>query len=157
MNRFLAAHALLLALKGMPGIYINSFLANRNDYEGLNQSGINRRINRHKFDFDNISLTMRQAESEAFQVNAKFVELINLKKTIKAFHPDGSQEVLNLDTRIIAFNRTYNSHKVMVVINISNQELSLNYNVIGKDLYNQEDINNIIAFRPYQVRWIEVK
>lgn len=157
MNKFLAAHAILLALKGMPAIYINSFLANRNDYEGLKQSGINRRINRHKFDFDQILVTMRQGESEAYQVNAKLVELINIKKTIKAFHPDGSQELLSLGDKLVAFNRVYQGSKVMVIINISNQELTINYNVVGKDLYNQEDINDSVVMKPYQIRWIEVK
>ena len=46
--RFLAAQAILLSLQGVPGIYYHSLLGSRNWLRGVEESGINRRINRGK-------------------------------------------------------------------------------------------------------------
>jgi sucrose phosphorylase len=49
IDRFLAAHAIQLAMIGMPGIYFHSLFGSRGDEAGVEQSGIKRRINRQKF------------------------------------------------------------------------------------------------------------
>src|SRR5690606_22403781 len=41
--RFILAHALLLSFPGVPAIYIQSILGSRNDYEGVDKLGYNRR------------------------------------------------------------------------------------------------------------------
>src|SRR5207302_2013468 len=49
IRRFLAAHAIMLAMPGMPGIYFHSLFGSRGDHAGAETSGIPRRINRQKF------------------------------------------------------------------------------------------------------------
>ena len=49
-DRFIAAHAILLALEGIPAFYIHSLLGTRNDYAKADASGINRHLNRHIWD-----------------------------------------------------------------------------------------------------------
>ena len=49
--RFLAAHSIMLALRGLPGIYFHSLFGSRGDRRGAEESGIPRRINRKKLDF----------------------------------------------------------------------------------------------------------
>ena len=46
--RFLAAHSIVLALRGLPGIYFHSLFGSRGDRQGAEESGIPRRINRKK-------------------------------------------------------------------------------------------------------------
>ena len=48
-KKFLLAHSILLAIKGMPAIYVNSLLMAENDEKGFNQTKQNRTLNRHKF------------------------------------------------------------------------------------------------------------
>ncbi|HCN99896.1 MAG TPA: alpha-amylase, partial [Methylophaga sp.] len=43
-ERFICAHAIMLALEGIPGIYIHSLLATGNDYKRLEQHQHNRAI-----------------------------------------------------------------------------------------------------------------
>lgn len=44
VKKMLAAHSILLSVMGVPAIYYHSLLGSKNDYEGLEASGINRRI-----------------------------------------------------------------------------------------------------------------
>jgi glucosylglycerate phosphorylase len=50
VSRFMVSQAILLALRGLPAIYFHSLFGSRNDREAALTSGINRRINRQKFD-----------------------------------------------------------------------------------------------------------
>jgi glucosylglycerate phosphorylase len=42
LQRFMLAHAILLAFPGVPAIYIQSILGSRNDYAGVKTAGYNR-------------------------------------------------------------------------------------------------------------------
>ena len=50
IDRFIVAHAIMLALSGMPGIYFHSLFGSRGWPEGVALTGQNRTINRQKFD-----------------------------------------------------------------------------------------------------------
>ena len=50
LQRFICAHAIMLALEGIPAIYIHSFLGTHNDQQRVINSGHNRAINRHQWD-----------------------------------------------------------------------------------------------------------
>ena len=49
-GKFLAAHAILLSLQGVPGLYFHSLLGSRGDRAAVAATGIPRRINREKLD-----------------------------------------------------------------------------------------------------------
>ncbi|MFO8150545.1 MAG: sugar phosphorylase, partial [Trueperaceae bacterium] len=49
VRRLLVAHALMLALPGVPGVYVHSLLGSRNDAEALAATGRARSINRGRF------------------------------------------------------------------------------------------------------------
>ncbi len=48
ISRYIAAQSLLLTMIGLPAIYYHSLLGSRNYIKGVEESGINRRINREK-------------------------------------------------------------------------------------------------------------
>jgi sucrose phosphorylase len=52
VNRFVCAHAIMLGLEGIPGIYIHSLVGTRNDYQRMENTGHYRAVNRHQWDFD---------------------------------------------------------------------------------------------------------
>ncbi|MEM9187232.1 MAG: sugar phosphorylase, partial [Planctomycetota bacterium] len=49
-RRFLSSQAVMLALRGVPAPYFHSLVGTQNDYAGVEATGQNRRINRHKYD-----------------------------------------------------------------------------------------------------------
>ncbi len=50
VERFVTAHAIMLAFKGLPGLYFHSLVGSRGWQEGVNQTGRKRSINREKLD-----------------------------------------------------------------------------------------------------------
>jgi len=70
----LAAHAILLSVTGVPAIYDHSLPGSRNDYKGLEESGINRRINREKLEYGRIvheleNNSRRKSDFSRFETN----------------------------------------------------------------------------------------
>ncbi|MCJ7626470.1 MAG: sugar phosphorylase, partial [Anaerolineaceae bacterium] len=58
VKRFLVSQAILLAVVGLPGIYVHSLFGSRNWLEGVKQTGRSRTINRYKFDADELDAAL---------------------------------------------------------------------------------------------------
>jgi sucrose phosphorylase len=154
--KFLGAQVILLSMIGIPGIYIHSLLGSRNDYEGLESSKINRRINREKLNYDLLAKEIKDSKSTRYQVFNQYLDLIDIRKQHKAFSPFSSQEVLSLDHRVFSLIRSdeKTSERILVLVNVSDQEIKLDTLYQGKDLMHQEHVRDKIILKPYQYRWI---
>ncbi|HDY70278.1 MAG TPA: hypothetical protein ENH50_01280 [Nitrospirae bacterium] len=119
VKRFIASQAVMLALKGVPGIYIHSLLGSRNYYRGVKETGIKRMINREKIPVDVIDRTLSDVRSLRSRVFSGYLHLLNVRKKISSFHPAGTREVLNIDKRLLTIVRQYRGKAVRVVINVS--------------------------------------
>ncbi len=53
-DRFICAHAIMLALEGIPAFYIHSLLDTSNDYQRLEKTKRHRTINRHRWQLDEV-------------------------------------------------------------------------------------------------------
>ncbi len=80
IQRFLCAHAIMLALEGIPAIYLHSFLATPNDYQRVKHSGHNRAINRSKLDYSQINQQLADTNSASNQVLNGLKRLIAIRK-----------------------------------------------------------------------------
>ena len=89
----MASQAILLSIVGMPGIYIHSLLGSGNWIEGIEESGINRRINREQLDYKELinNLKMDYVKHNIFE---GYKKLIKLRISQSAFHPFANQEVI---------------------------------------------------------------
>ncbi len=103
-QRLLAAHAILLSLIGMPAIYYHSLLGSRNDRKAANESGIARRINREKLDYNRLCDELSN-EGIRKTVFSKMCELIKVRKSQTAFSPNATQKTLYLDERLFSILR----------------------------------------------------
>src|SRR5690606_2605694 len=63
-SRFIAAHAILLSLEGIPAYYIHSLLGTRNDYAKADASGVNRHLNRHQWEMDEIDAALGDPDNQ---------------------------------------------------------------------------------------------
>jgi glycosidase len=125
VKRFIASQAIMLALKGVPGIYIHSLLGSRNYYRGVKDSGINRMINRERLSQDVIVSIVSDADSLRNQVLDSFLQLLNDRKQLPSFHPSGTREVLESDKKLLTIIRRYKGESVWVVINVSDDRFTL--------------------------------
>jgi len=165
-ERFICSQTIVLALEGIPAIYIHALLATSNDHDGVRKSGVNRAINRHRWDYP----TLRQHLDDPASVHARSVTEINRRARIRrrqpAFHPNATQFTMQLGDKVFGFWRQslHRDQSIFAVHNVSAETLTLpsrSLNLIeGEtwiDLLTDEPIeplNNDIVFAPYQCRWI---
>ena len=105
-RRFLTTQAVMLALPGMPAVYFHSLVGTQNDYAGVEQSGINRRINRHKYELGELQQHLADSDGLAAQIHAGFEQLLSVRTTHPAFHPGASMQLLDTPSdALLAFQR----------------------------------------------------
>ena len=103
--RFLAAHAILLSLAGLPGIYFHSLVGSRNDHAGVERSGMARAINRAKLDRAQLDAGLAQPGSVRRRVFEGMLHLLRARAGHPAFHPSAPQRVLDLGPQVFALLR----------------------------------------------------
>jgi sucrose phosphorylase len=103
--RFLAAHAIMLALAGLPAIYFHSLFGSRGWPEGVQQTGRSRTINRQKLDVAQLSAELAAPGHRRQVVYGRFVQLLRARAASAAFHPLGGQRVLDCGDHCVAVLR----------------------------------------------------
>ena len=90
-KRFLTTQAIMLALQGMPAIYFHSLVGTENDLEGMQSSGIPRRINRRKFVLEELNARLADEDSLSRNVFDGLQRLLGVRIRQSAFHPNAEQ------------------------------------------------------------------
>jgi len=154
IDRFVAAHAIMLALAGVPGIYLHSLLGSRNDVAGMLRTGINRSINREKLDLDRLERELSNPQGLRARVLARLTQLLTARRSNPAFHPQARQEVLKAPSAVLALRR---GDSVTCLVNVSGevQQVSLDAPV-NHDLLSAETFAPLheVTLKPYGVRWL---
>ncbi len=153
VRRFIASQAIMLALKGVPGIYIHSLLGSRNYHNGVKETGIRRMINRERLFLDNVVASLRNNDSLRYQVLENFLRLLAARKRIRASHPSGTRKVLDLDRRLLAIERKFEQEKILAIINVSDDTIPLPEHEMRLDLITRTLFNGQIE--PYGVYALE--
>ena len=166
LQRFVCAHAIMLALEGIPGIYIHSLLGTRNDYQRAENSGHNRAINRHQWNYDELKSELEDSNSHHHQVYNQLKSLLNIRCSQPAFHPNATQFTLHLGSQLFGFWRQSmdREQSIFCVSNVSDQTQPLDlsdlnlidtehwYDLVSGDQFDEE--NHLINLAPYQTVWI---
>ncbi len=121
--KFLSSQSIILAMTGMPGIYIHSLLGSLNYREGVALTGMNRSINREKLDYSRIEKELSDPESARSMVLEGYKRMLNARKIEKAFSPGGKQIVLESSGPVLAVLRVSpeGEEKVLCLNNISSR------------------------------------
>jgi len=166
LQRFLCAHAIMLALEGVPGIYIHSLVGTRNDYQRVENAGHNRAINRHQWQYSELQDRLADANSSEHLVFSGISELLKIRRQQSAFHPNATQFTLHLGSGLFGFWRQSidRQQSIFCISNITDQVQTLNLSDINLidnenwvDLISQlpcDGIMQSIAMQPYQTLWI---
>jgi sucrose phosphorylase len=169
LKRFITAHAILLAIAGIPGIYFHSLFGSRGWPEGVIQTGHNRSINREKLDRSALQAELENTHSLRSQVFIHFKHLISVRTQNPAFKPQSEQHVLKVNSEVFALLRIdkYFEKSVLCFHNVSaktilvNADLSLlpyKYPIRLLDLISNEQIDVVeksltFTLAPYQSAW----
>ncbi|NIB39966.1 alpha-amylase [Pseudomaricurvus alkylphenolicus] len=166
LQRFVCAHAIMLGLEGIPGIYVHSLLGTRNDYARMEHTGHNRSINRHQWSYDSLESELANQSSSHARVFKALKNLLAIRRRQPAFHPNATQFTLQLGDKLFGFWRQSHDRRqsIFCISNISAQEQSLqlsDINLISTDqwwdLIGSEELpedDAVLALAPYQTLWI---
>ena len=166
LHRFICAHAIMLALEGVPAIYIHSLVGTRNDYQRVENAGHNRAINRHQWDYAELEARLSDADSSESKVFNGLKQLLEIRRQQSAFHPNATQFTLHLGSQLFGFWRQSmdRQQSIFCVSNISDQIQTLNLSDIN--LIDNENWHDLISgiscnqkmqsieMQPYQTVWI---
>ncbi|MEM8560885.1 MAG: sugar phosphorylase [Pseudomonadota bacterium] len=166
MHRFVCAHAIMLGLEGIPGIYIHSLLGTRNDYERVEHYGHYRAINRHQWDSTALEAELASDDSPHKAVFTALKQLLAIRCQQAAFHPNATQFTLHLGNSLFGFWRQSLDRRqsIFCISNVSLevQHLDLSdvnlvdtdhwYDLLGGFEY--ESLGQQVDLQPYQTVWI---
>lgn len=154
-NKMLLTQAVMLAIPGIPGIYIHSLIGSQNYYEGVKKSGINRRINREKLDFDTLKNELSNKNSLRNMVYSNYKTLLRIRTSEKAFNPFGKASYSAIQKSIFVIKREYENQTIYAVFNFGNKSIKINalsQNVF--DLIHKKEIKETIwKIKPYNFVW----
>ncbi len=166
IDRFLAAHTIMLALEGIPAIYIHSFLGTENDHERFERTGHNRAINRKQWDYDEINRLLDKPASHHHQVFQCMCRRVRIRRRQPAFHPNATQYTLHLGEGLFAFWRQSinREQSIFAINNVTAEQRDVrleDVNLIGTDQWidlisgeRVADHGSTISLGPYQSLWL---
>lgn len=177
-SKVIAAHAIMLSLIGVPGIYWHSLFGSRGWSQGVAELGYNRAVNRQKFARALVDGELADPNSLRAKVFGGLKALLRVRAAHPAFNPHGSQRVLDLDPGVFAVVRTAPGidpndraavyrNSVVCIVNVTNefQFVAVDWrNILGtrnniQNLMNGSRINihgPSLMVQPYQVLWVGV-
>jgi glucosylglycerate phosphorylase len=122
ITRFVTAHALQLALPGVPAIYLHALLGGRNWREGVRRTGHVRAINRQKHDRRLLEAELRRPGSLRREVLSQLIRLCRVRGAEPAFHPRGAIVPVRTGRDVCAFVRVTpdRTSQVLCVYSVSN-------------------------------------
>ncbi|MEL0082307.1 MAG: sugar phosphorylase [Gammaproteobacteria bacterium] len=166
VERFICAHAIMLAMEGIPGLYVHSLLGTNNDYERMQTTGHKRSINRRQWHLNELERLLADPQNHHHQVFAAMTHLISLRRQQPAFHPNATQFTLHISDQVFGFWRQsiHREQSIFCLSNVTNQpqqlalrELNLIATDNWRDLISGHQYDNAdaeIELAPYQSLWI---
>jgi glucosylglycerate phosphorylase len=162
-RRFLAAQSILLAIVGLPGIYVHSLLGSRNWRDGVNRTGQNRSINRQKFFLEEIEHDLESGGLRRWVYDG-YIHLLKARASTGAFDPYGYQQVLDAGKGVFALIRSSldQQEKAICLVNVTSSpqpasllHLPQEYGGVWKDLLTggRVELPGEVLLDRYQAAW----
>ncbi|MFT6091684.1 sugar phosphorylase [Sulfitobacter sp.] len=166
-DRFICSQTIVMSLEGIPAFYIHSLLATSNDHAGVEHRGMNRAINRHRWDYPSLQTLLADPTSPQAAVMSALTDRLQLRARQTAFHPNATQFTVNLeDARVFALWRQSLDRRqsIFALHNVSDETVTIAATALNMiddetwvDLLSGDTIHpdaEPISLAPYQCRWI---
>ncbi len=125
LRRHLASHAVMLAMRGLAGVYVHSLFASPNDLAAVTATSANRSINRTRFTYDPFAAARADAGSPAAVSLAGMRRMLAWRRSSDAFHPDAPQRILDAPPSLFAVERLGTSERARVYVNVTDEIVDL--------------------------------
>ena len=157
LDRHLASHAIMLALQGIPAIYVQSLFAGRNDHDAVARTSAARSINRRRYE-DVAALEAHLAEPTSTTARSVFglKQMLTWRRSSSAFHPDADQSVLSTPNEVLGVERTHVDGSVArVFVNVSDSDVFVNESASGRTHGWRFAVEgDVLRLGPYGIAWV---
>tara|TARA_X000001036_G_C20200434_1_gene611264 strand:- start:130 stop:615 length:486 start_codon:yes stop_codon:yes gene_type:complete len=159
----------MFAFEGIPAVYIQNLVGSDNDLDKVNETGVNRSINRKNWEYDELINRLENKSSINYKIYNIFNTIIPLRKKQLAFHPNATQFTLQLGDNFFGLWRQSidRSQSIFCISNLTNKKEKIalfDINLISTDtwfdIFTNISINTNhteLTFNPYQTMWITNK
>jgi sucrose phosphorylase len=169
VKRFVASRAVALVLRGVPGIYLHSLIGTENDIKAVLTNNSNRDINRTVIDGQSITQALAEPLSKISRIGREFGRLISIRTRQQAFHPNGDQVVLFLDSQVFSVLRISPDRKqiILSLVNISSATRKLEIplkqlrttqsswtDLVSQMKWEAFEEHLFISLMPYDIIWL---
>jgi sucrose phosphorylase len=165
LDRFVCSQAILLAIAGVPGLYVHSLFGSHNYRAGYDRSGWKRDLNHERLDLDVLERVLADPACETTQVFGQVARLLEARRSSPAFHPASAQRVLHLSPSVLAVQRgPRQGETVLALHNLGGDPAPVGKDVLrealpaggGEDLLSGGSVaaTEHLSLDPYEVRWL---
>lgn len=109
VDRFVAAHSILLSLAGVPAVYFHSLFGSRNWAEGAEHTGRARVVNRQRFARARLESELADPDSLRRRVLDRLLARVRTRTREAAFHPNAGQTLVDSGADRFTVQRTPHS------------------------------------------------
>lgn len=168
VRRFLAARAIALALRGVPGIYFPTLFGAKNDTAAVQGGAEKRSINRRTFDEGSLLTMLDDPDCWVSQVARGMRRLVRRRIQQPAFHPNAAQRILDVGRQALGILRVAaDGRPLLAITSVSTaaQEVLVPLadlgsaspswrDVIAHQVVTAEDGQLRLSLGPYEVLWL---
>ena len=170
-RRFLTSQAIMLAIKGVPGIYFHSMFGSRGWIEEVKKTGLARTINRQKLNVENLYADLSSSGSLRSLVFLGYKRLLRARRSWAAFHPLAHQSIVTIHPSAFACLRSSidGKKKFLGIHNVSGDEIHINltsaslgeelpdplYDLLREERVDLAAVGGIeLSLPPYDMLWL---
>lgn len=156
IQRFLCATSLMMAVPGVPGIYLHSLLGSRSDRARAERLGSPRAINRATLDRDALERELSDPDGLRSIVLAGMRRLVTARAGCDAFDPAAACATSEPVPGVVRIVRTGRSGSVICLHNVRATPATAELPDAGRDLISGDDTSPRVVLPAYGHRWIRV-
>ena len=168
-ERFICTQTIPMSLEGIPAFYIHSMLGTPNDHDQVAHRGLNRGINRRRWNYPELNSLLDDPTSTQSKVLAALSHRLRIRAKQPAFHPNATQFTMPLGDSVFGVWRQSLDRRqsIFALHNVTNQSVALShfsmnliedeiwYDLISGDVIDMHQ--GALTLAPYQCSWITNK
>ncbi|WP_444984947.1 sugar phosphorylase [Halomonas mongoliensis] len=160
VERFLCSQHLMLALRGIPALYLHCLIATPNDLEGVERSGRLRSINRRRWRLNELDELLDSRHTPTRDVFLALKRRLAVRRAEPCFHPDAPQRVHPAPPGLLVVERgpLNDGRRLLAIHNVSDQRQPLEVAALAEgewfNLLENEPWAPVESLAPYRTLWL---
>ena len=165
ISAYIAAHQLLIAYQGVPGLYLNALLGRMNDVKQMEITGRTRSINRGSWSAEELAERLADPESLNARIFDRLSQSLKIRADQRAFAPTARQRFVEGGKDHLMFLRSDEKQRLLIVASFSAEPQKIDWpsglamsSAMAKDLLTNvpHAADQPLLLSSYQVLWLEL-